>query len=418
MKATDIFTPGSLPTFTYYDRADLNLEFKLLETIETKGVISSVVGPSKSGKTVLCENVIGKRSSLFIAGGGITSEDIFWQRLRAKLRLPTSQTLGKSAHGGLSASAEAGGKVKIPFLAESTGQLQVGGQAGRSREKSEVYDGPNGVAMLEYLRDKRMTLVVDDFHYIERKTQMSLVQQFKEAAREGCTLVVISIPHRTDDAIRANPDLRGRVQSIDIPYWQPNELEAIAKLGFPLLKVSVQAFVVSRLVEESISSPQLMQALCLQLCRECGIEMSFETSQEVEIDETALKSTLRNTSNLTNAKSVFDVLLTGPKVRGSQRTMHTLRDGRSGDVYLVLLKAISSQEPRLTLPYSVIKDRVEDIVPENPPRGVSITGTLEQMDTLIKKQFPNDRVLEWDKERETLDITDPYFLYYMRWSDW
>src|SRR5205814_1296838 len=97
MKASDIFTPGSLPQYTYYDRAGLNLEFRLLEAIETKGMISSVAGPSKSGKTVLCESVIGKRGMILIPVGGIASEDVFWQRLRSRLKIPVSQATASKA---------------------------------------------------------------------------------------------------------------------------------------------------------------------------------------------------------------------------------------------------------------------------------------------------------------------------------
>ena len=96
MKASDIFTPGAVPEYTYYDREHLNLEFRLLEAIETKGMISSVAGPSKSGKTVLCENVIGTRGMLLLPGGGINDEPLFWRRLRGRLKLPVQQTTSAS----------------------------------------------------------------------------------------------------------------------------------------------------------------------------------------------------------------------------------------------------------------------------------------------------------------------------------
>ena len=93
MKASDIFTPGAVPEYTYYDREDLNLEFRLLEAIETKGMISSVAAsPLKSGKAVLCESVIGTRGMLLLPGGGVNDESVFWRRLRRKLTLPIQQT--------------------------------------------------------------------------------------------------------------------------------------------------------------------------------------------------------------------------------------------------------------------------------------------------------------------------------------
>jgi hypothetical protein len=75
MKAKDVFTPGTLPKHTYYDRSDLHLEQNLLDAVDTPGMIAAVSGPSKSGKTVLCESVIGLGSMLLVTGGGINSED-------------------------------------------------------------------------------------------------------------------------------------------------------------------------------------------------------------------------------------------------------------------------------------------------------------------------------------------------------
>jgi hypothetical protein len=71
MKANDVFTPATLPKHTYYDRSDLHLEQNLLDAVDTPGIIAAVSGPSKSGKTVLCESVIGLGSMLLVTGGAL-----------------------------------------------------------------------------------------------------------------------------------------------------------------------------------------------------------------------------------------------------------------------------------------------------------------------------------------------------------
>ena len=57
-------------------------------------------------------------------------------------------------------------------------------------------------------------------------------------------------------------------------------------------------------------------------------------------------------------------------------------------------------------------------VPFDPPRGVDISEALEQIHHRVLEKLGEDRVLEWDAEKETLNIPDPYFLYYMRWAGW
>jgi hypothetical protein len=36
----------------------------------------------------------------------------------------------------------------------------------------------------------------------------------------------------------------------------------------------------------------------------------------------------------------------------------------------------------------------------------------------VVTKLGEDRVLEWDEEKEFLNFSDPYFLYYLRWADW
>jgi hypothetical protein len=165
MKVNEIFTPGDLPSHTYYDRSSLNLEFKLLEAIETRGYICSVSGPSKSGKTVLCESVIGRNRMLLVTGAGIQHEDQFWQKLRAKLKLPNSSTHSRASgtESEIKASGEA--SLQIPFVVQGKGGIEAATSTTRGKEQSETYDGPNGVSLLEYIEGCKYTLVVDDFHY-------------------------------------------------------------------------------------------------------------------------------------------------------------------------------------------------------------------------------------------------------------
>jgi predicted AAA+ superfamily ATPase len=58
--ATDVFTPSAFPKRTYVRREEDRLERRLRDALETPGEVISVSGPSKSGKTVLVERVVGE----------------------------------------------------------------------------------------------------------------------------------------------------------------------------------------------------------------------------------------------------------------------------------------------------------------------------------------------------------------------
>lgn len=178
VKATDVFTPGTLPTYTYYERPELNLEQSLLDAVDTPGMIAAVSGPSKSGKTVLCESVIGIKSMLLVTGGGIDTEATFWQRIRSRLKIPVSSST--SSGNDKSREIEAKAKGGLGFIVK--GEAGLGGKIGRAEHQQATFEfeGLNGVELLERVRAAGKTLVVDDFHYIDRRYKSALLNSSRK----------------------------------------------------------------------------------------------------------------------------------------------------------------------------------------------------------------------------------------------
>jgi len=87
--AHDVFVPSSFPEHTYVARGDEDLEDKLRFALKTKGQIVSLSGPSKSGKTVLVEKVVGKDKLVPIVGAGIQKPDDVWTRVLDWIDVPS-----------------------------------------------------------------------------------------------------------------------------------------------------------------------------------------------------------------------------------------------------------------------------------------------------------------------------------------
>ncbi len=64
---------------------------------------------------------------------------------------------------------------------------------------------------------------------------------------------------------------------------------------------------------------------------------------------------LRNTAAQANCKTAFDIILAGPKIRGKERKLYAMSDGKDGDIYEVLLRALAAGEPTLSLTYQDIR---------------------------------------------------------------
>src|SRR5690349_366153 len=126
--ARDVFTPAAYPERTYVHRADQRLEPTLHEAIGTPGQISSLIGPSKSGKTVLVEKVVGRKSLISISGAELRDPEDLWSRVLDRMGRP-SQVVTAAEHAqSMSAGVKAGGELGIPLVAK--GKAEASGQVG------------------------------------------------------------------------------------------------------------------------------------------------------------------------------------------------------------------------------------------------------------------------------------------------
>ena len=91
LKAEDVFRPGAFPEYTYISRkstfSDLPYEFRLSQAIRVSGFLTSLVGPSKMGKTILCEKVIGFEKIVEISGADFDEDTDFWKLVATRTGL-------------------------------------------------------------------------------------------------------------------------------------------------------------------------------------------------------------------------------------------------------------------------------------------------------------------------------------------
>ena len=414
--ATNVFVPGSYPEHTYVERADSKLARRLTDALSEKGKFVSVTGPSKSGKTVLIENVVGKDNLIVVTGAGITQSSDVWNRILDWMNAPSS--VSSSSKDMSSTTVGAGGvaAASLPLLAKIEGSAKVEKKDERATDKGEVRTRRGLLDVEREIANSDYVVLLDDFHYIPAGTQSEVMKDIKEAARLGVKLCVASVMNRADDAIRANQEMQGRFTAIDLTYWAIDELIQIAQKGFTALNAALPADYYRVLAREAAGSPQLMQTLCLQTCRTLShrdrtlgtVTFNPQPNQKQEVFGDAAATM--------DFRSLVDVLDCGPKERGKERKVYKFLDGRTGDVYRCILAGIASDPPALSFSYDELLSRVTKICASEHPSGGSIHGSCEHMVKLAQQRFPNERQIDWNKEREVLDITEPYLLFYLRWS--
>jgi hypothetical protein len=414
MKVQRVFTPNDTPTVTYVDRSEHKLEQKLRDYCATPNVVVSLSGPSKSGKTVLIKKVVSEDLLIPVVGAGVSSANNLWERVLHWMGAPLETTETHVSGGEISGGTEGGGKIGIPIVAEGSASVRAEISKSWGSEKSVTTRTDGLIQVIKEIGGSDFVVFIDDFHYIDLEIREEIGRQIKAAAENGVKIVTASVPHRSDDVVRSNPELRGRVASLDLAYWAIDELAEIAEKGFADLNIDLETTVKRRLASESFGSPQLMQSICLNLCYELSVRETSPEQTWVEVSNRDLTETLLRTSSFSDFSKMVTALHTGPRTRGTERKLHDFIDGSGGDVYRAILIAVKEDPAQLSFPYDVILDRVRKACLTAPPVGSSVTSALEQMHVIAEEVQPGTSPISWDGV--TLDIADPYFLFFLRYS--
>jgi hypothetical protein len=227
MNAKDVFTPGNSPTVTFVGDHLIEKQTVFREALESGNAVIALSGPSKSGKTVLVERVVGKDKLIHVTGSGVDTPGKLWERvfdlIGASVEIKTTEQRGSQEK-----STSSVGSDVFVFKGLIQGELFTSKQDAVTRSKSVDHLQ----LLIREMQGKDNVLFIDDFHYISHEAQILLAQHIKEAIRQGVVIICASVPYHSDDVLRANPDLRGRIVTIDVDYWQPSVLRKSCRKGF------------------------------------------------------------------------------------------------------------------------------------------------------------------------------------------
>lgn len=410
----EIFQPTSFPQHTYIDRAistDDTYELRLKKALRSPGRLISITGSSKSGKTVLCHKAIDKSSIIDVSGAQVQSQADFWDQIAEKIRLPLEVQITQTVANKVSVNAKTGATGKIPFVASAdiSGQVGYDRSTGQNIAEKEMR---SNTAIMEYLIANQKVLVLDDFHYLADDLQMYVARILKTELFNGLKAIIISLPHRADDAIRHNPDLIGRTSFIEIAPWSMEELTEIGRKGFALLKYAIDESDLKLLAQESIASPQLMQENCFNLAD--LVSAAENSTVTAELVRKAFHDTVINYSHY---DSILQKVLRGPAQGRDKRTQYIFKDKTQADIYHLLLKSISIDPPVLSMNMDDIKARFTEVLDESEkvPASLVTSNTIMHVEKIMQEAAPKLDTIEW--REQVLYILDPFLLFYLRWND-
>ena len=349
-KATEVFVPSDFPTLTYVQREEEKLERRVHEAIETPRSPISISGPSKTGKTALVRNIVGDDNLIHVFGSQIEAPGDLWEAILNWMATPSSVTTGSTATETITPNVSTSGTLGIPGVASVTIGGGINASTSANSNFSAVQQNRGMAAVAREIANSGFIVFLDDFHYIARELQEAIGRQIKTGSEAGIRFCIASVPHRSDDVVRSNHELRGRTINIDTSFWTIEDLIKIGRQGFGALNAEIPAEVIQRFAQESCTSPQIMQALCLQLCFDLRIRETTESPHQVEVSEIDVREALEQASTRADYTSLVKQMHAGPRIRGTERKEFHFIDDTVGDAYRASLLALTQDH----LPWSSI----------------------------------------------------------------
>jgi hypothetical protein len=405
----DVFTPGGLPSVTYVSRDHLELEKKLSDALARGFAFTVVTGPTKSGKSVLCRRVLETSPLVIVEGGQIRSETDFWTHIAYQLNIASGATKTHTETSTTTVTAEGSGGLPGIFQAKG-GSTQASAD---QKLASLNYNNVMVIATITQLLERKTSLMVDDFHYIDPLIQKAIIQALKSAVFKGLAVFLIAVPHRAFDPVTVENEVEGRFKHIAIPQWALDDLIRIPNLGFPALNVEVERSIQRRICEDSFGNPHLVQEICSEFCLKNNVT---ETQTKVlALDSGLLEPTYREMAE-SKGFPTYQRLKRGPEGRRARRLR--MKEGGEEVIYTAIITAVARLGPKTITDFVDIRASLREIIAPaiTMPTRAQIVAGLGNMSRVAQDRAQGEPPLEWIGDDNQLAIIDPFLLFYLKYS--
>lgn len=410
--AREVFLPGAIRLpHTYISRQTATNELR--EALLQPHSVILFHGPSKSGKTVLCMSELSDMPLLRVCGYKQITDAEFWYTLRRKLSIPDfveeSDAIANEGvrieatdlEGGLNAA------IKITTTDRFVSQQREFEQAKRANSTNahDRYDA------LSVLAERPHTILIDDFHWIEKDQITAILQPLKQAIETGSRVVLISVPKERFVSTSELSDIFGRCSVVQMPRWEWSEIRDIAIKGFDALNVDLQNNTAYKLARNTYQNPLLMQGFCASLCFRNKIfarlpqRSALDFSSDTEIEKLVRSYADRTTQN-------FD------PIRKADTKSWRIRGGRLISLNELIVLGISHNHP--FAPYNLdsfftrLNERIL-VSRLTPQQKSAITRRLSELQDHFPGAYRGTPPVLYDSETRQVTMLDPAFKLWARW---
>lgn len=421
IKSSQVFTPGTIPNYTYNDRKEKDLEENLQEELDYGGKIIILSGPTKIGKTVLVKKCLPSNKLVLIQPSDL-KEGILEEVIAALINIPSNESNITKSKNNVDSRVSAHAELSIGqsflqlFKAKFSSSAKIEGHTHRENEVTQEYKKNLLRETTKYLIENEYVLVFDDFHYLSSDEQTEIIHKLKPYIFENLHVCIILIPNRGQDVVKAEPDMEARINNIKIPQWENREIEFIPKSGFDKLKVILPKEIIESFVENSFNNPYLMQEICAHFCKNFKIK---EQNNEPVPLEIMIDDLIKVYSKLPTTNEVLlQQLRAGKVTKGKKRGLYNMKEGSELDLYEIILKGLAKVAHKEDLPIKEFVNLINTFRHESEReiRRSDVVSTLKKMVEICKEKSLIEPALDYNLETEKIIMNDPFFRFGVRWQ--
>jgi hypothetical protein len=405
----EVFRTQGQPTFTYVYREEGFYERKLQQSIENRGTICLITGPSKTGKTSLytrTASALGLHLVTARCDNDLTAKDV-WKKALEDVDFDRLTSRKSEKKTSSEVSGEVSGSFGWHWLAGLAGKMgtKLSKERGEEETRERILADANPSHLVHVLKNLPALFVLEDFHYLAPSVQKTVFQQWKVFVDAEVSIVIVGTTHHAVDLAYANKELIGRLSHIDVPTWRSGDLRSIAEQGFGVMNVSASSDTLSTIARESVGLPIVTQAVCLEMLLRRDITQPQNSSSTTSVTTAEAFEALHAVAieKFGVFSAIYDRLSLGLKKRRKYRT------------YELILLSFTYGELTFSSTRWQIAERMSklEIPKEEIPPPALLARTLQSLGALQEKM--DVQLLEWRKQDEKLYIIEPTFLFYLRW---
>lgn len=349
---------SAIPDVTLIDRTRSTEGRSVAESLDAYGHCIRLCGPTRSGKTVLLDQLMRTRKALYVSGGVINDLDNLLEYL--------------------------GLQLEPPLVGATQAQLVTA------------------------LLDAGRPIVIDDYHRIHQPTRHALVRRLQAFLDANILVVLVSWTDIDGRLIDADPGVGGRSEPVFMSLWNEVDIQQIGKLGFSDgLNATLHPQTLAAIARQAFRNPSLMQQYCYAVADRCGVLKRQETNRTVSLPPASLEDLFKASCKRTRAN--FEGWI---ERRGDQ--MFDLSTGKRTSVFGLICLAIARMEPIHAMGSAKLARRMKEFVvdPSWITAPLAANATHDFMKRLEKNPHRHTAI---DFADDKIHI-HPFFKRYLLWD--